>query len=351
MPSPPAPAVAAADEALHAPETDRDWSESFYQTFFDERGGVAGAVRLALSGRDRQPDGLVVLRPPGGGVLLARPAGRGRAGSGTGIGAGPLELECEEPLSRLRIRFDGECRFLPEPERLPDFAARLDELESRRLELDLVAESDRAAAYYPPYRRVPSAAPAPPEAAPGLVRRLRRALRRPREIARALRMRGGRHYEQPMRVSGEYRVDGAGGRFRGTGHRDHSWGVRDWSVATRWRWLTGSVGETAFSAMFLTTAGSHVVNGLVWRGSGVELPLEMRLDASFHAGGFGGRDVCLELGTGADRILVTGEVADNVVLPISGDGYDIRYSIGFTRYRLGGQTGLGVAEFLERVHP
>ena len=222
---------------------------------------------------------------------------------------------------------------------------------TRHVQLVLDVTGLHAPFFYPDYRRVTSPPPHRPAQRLGIARALRCAIRRPREILLALRMRSGRHYEQSVRVRGTITIEGKRFDVDGTGHRDHSWGLRDFGLAQRWRWLSGQMDGLAFNAMYLTIAGTHVTNGYVWR-DGRCAPLDdLHLETTFDETGLAGREVRLELTSAGDRLTITGDVLMNVPLPITGHGFSTMYNIGWTRYRCGDRVGYGVAEFLERLDP
>jgi hypothetical protein len=164
-------------------------------------------------------------------------------------------------------------------------------------------------------------------------------------------MRGGRHYEQSLRVSGSLKFGDKEVPFQGSGHRDHSWGIRDWMAAHRWRWLTGQLGDFAFNAMYLTIAGTPVINGFVWHDGRCDAVEALSLENSFDETGIAGRDMCISMTAGGQEFLVTGSVLSNVPLPIAGKDFFSMYNVGRARYRCGDRVGFGVAEFLERLKP
>jgi hypothetical protein len=268
----------------------------------------------------------------------------------TAVRSGPLLMECVEPLRTWRITYSGELRRFADPARIPAAVAAGEYGPAMAVQLSLEITGMHAPVFYPKYTRTSS----PPPNTTGRVgwrRALRRALRRPGEIALALRMRSGAHYEQSMRVRGDVTIDGQRVAFDGSGHRDHSWGLRDWGTLQHMRWLTGQMPGFAFNAVYITLAGSSITNGYVWM-DGEARPVDrVRLENTFDASGLAARDVRLTLGTGDREVVVTGDVLVNVPLPLDGRGTSTLYTVGWTRYRCGDRTGYGVAEFLERLDP
>jgi hypothetical protein len=342
--------VAAADESRHAPWPDPLWSESHYLHFSHHDGGLGGFVRLALHPPRNLSEAIVCLYLPDGRVGVTRLHGGLEQPDDRTVRAGTAAFVCVDPLKHWRVLFDGEL-----------FPFRADELQAgatpdptapgRRVRLDLDATGVHAPLYYPPYKKVADGPPHRPIAPLGFARRVTRAMRRPAEVRSALNMRKARHYEQSMVVGGSVTVDGDAMEFSGTGHRDHSWGPRDWMPSERWRWLTGEVGGLAFSAMYLTIAGTHVTNGYVWSEGRAASVDRLQLESTFDDTGLGLRTLSMELTAGGRSHLITGDTPFNVSQPITGPHFSTVYTVGRTRYRCGERTGYGVAESLERLYP
>lgn len=347
----PAAAVESVDEQLHAPLPDPLWSESYYFNFSDAAGRGGGFARISRQRSGDEAEGLLCLYLPDGiGVAHVKtPAPRRSDGA---ISAGALVFECEEPLARWRIRYDGDLHLLDDPRRIPEIHnghGAAPPMTGARL--DLVLTGLHAPFYYPDYRRVPEAPPHVARHRGGVAGALRRAARLPGEIASALRMRSGRHYEQSLAVRGAVVVNRAATGIDGTGHRDHSWGVRDWSILRRMRWLSGQMSGLAFNVVYISVPGSHVTNGYVCEDGRVAPVDIVRLATTFTDDGLAGRTIGLELGAGGRQYHIAGEVLLNVPLPIDGPGFSTMYTVGRTRYTCGDRTGYGVAEFLERLRP
>ncbi|MBF7014376.1 hypothetical protein QUC32_08270 [Novosphingobium resinovorum] len=72
--------------------------------------------------------------------------------------------------------------------------------------------------------------------------------------------------EQSGRVSGTLRIGTRTIDFTGSGHRDHSWGRRDWDALHYYRWFQGQSGD-AFSVHFweFYALGRRQVRGYVYK--------------------------------------------------------------------------------------
>lgn len=345
-------AVRAQDEALHVPTRDPLWSESLYLNFSDRPGMLAGFTRLALHPARKQAEGLLCLHLPRGKIGITHWFDLIELPNNGAVRTRTLVHECLEPLRRWCIRYEGDVLVFDDAAQIPiSVDSGAPPTVTERVTVDLEIAGLHAPFYYPVYQKVMTGPPHQERSPAGFVRRLRRALHRPREIVAALNARSGRHYEQSMQVRGSITIGGERLPFEGTGHRDHSWGPRDWSAAHRWRWLCGQMDGFAFNAMYLTIAGTHVTNGYVWSG-GRCTPLQaLELENTFDDTGLAGRDIRLRLTAAGVRYDIEGEVLTNVPLPIVGRGFSSMYNVGRARYQYATHAGYGAAEFLERLDP
>lgn len=73
-------------------------------------------------------------------------------------------------------------------------------------------------------------------------------------------------FEQSGSVRGVLRLGGRELVFDGFGHRDHSWGTRDWGVAQHWKWLEAQAGPDLAVHIFEYNAlGNTQLRGYVLR--------------------------------------------------------------------------------------
>lgn len=95
-------------------------------------------------------------------------------------------------------------------------------------------------------------------------------------------------FEQSMRTNGTITVSGRSVEVRdGFGHRDHSWGSRDYRALHHWKWMNAATvdGELSFHGFISFALGQRQVNGYVNRGGTlspiVEADAESTLDDAF----------------------------------------------------------------------
>lgn len=78
-------------------------------------------------------------------------------------------------------------------------------------------------------------------------------------------------YEQSGRTSGRLRLRGREIVIDGMGHRDHSWGTRDWNYFQHWKWINAATpdGSLTLHCMLTDALGERLTNGYVNRGGRV----------------------------------------------------------------------------------
>ncbi|WXG41996.1 MAG: hypothetical protein WED07_14740 [Candidatus Freyarchaeum deiterrae] len=72
------------------------------------------------------------------------------------------------------------------------------------------------------------------------------------------------HYEQSCKVNGTIRFsDGTSLEVDCYGHRDHSWGLRDYSKITKWDWMQAQFDDYAMNIIRLTIGKKTEISGFV----------------------------------------------------------------------------------------
>jgi hypothetical protein len=178
------------------------WSENFYFVVFDPQVGVGLAIHMGRWSRDTQLwREQIWLFLPDGRFALTRNIGR-RA-SKRGVAGSLLELTCEEPGKRWRIRYNGPTR-LASGEELVN--SPLVEGPLELLTLDLVFEATTEVW----------------------------------DFGKSMNeVWASSHYEQSGRIRGRVVAEGESILIDGLGHRDHSRGPRRLSGLKNTIWMQG----------------------------------------------------------------------------------------------------------------
>ncbi|WP_146175294.1 DUF7064 domain-containing protein [Paraconexibacter algicola] len=89
-------------------------------------------------------------------------------------------------------------------------------------------------------------------------------------------------YEQSVRTSGTLRVDGREIAIDGIGHRDHSWGPREWGVIQHWKWMNAATpdGSVSLHAWESSALGARHRLGYVNRGGEIAVITDLRVESS-----------------------------------------------------------------------
>jgi hypothetical protein len=89
-------------------------------------------------------------------------------------------------------------------------------------------------------------------------------------------------FEQSGRLTGTLTLDGREIAIDTTGHRDHSWGTRDWDSIQDWKWISAqSGGERSLNVLLMHARGQTTRHGYVWRDGAVWPVLDVRYSAEY----------------------------------------------------------------------
>ncbi|MBT2273808.1 DUF7065 domain-containing protein [Rhodococcus qingshengii] len=201
------------DEGMHAVADPRHWEESFYFNWSDRAADAFGFARISYN-RERGHADAVVLTMRDGKPELLYPAVRQRVSGDVAFGepltVRGLTLTMEEPYARWKIELRG---------------------------------ADQVDLQWTAFTGVADVRDSP--------------LTVPDDIEFD-------HYEQSGSVTGSITVRGRTYAIDGFGHRDHSWGWRDWSTITGWDWIAGQAGDRfAFNMTEIQFRGERHLVGFV----------------------------------------------------------------------------------------
>jgi hypothetical protein len=339
------------DEGTHPAGPQEHWNESFYVNCFDARQEIGLASRIAFSPNQGFADGFVLLYLPQGHTAFVRtwePCADHRGRNAVG----PIAHVCVEPFRQWRLRYQGPVYHFDDPLRMGDFMqTMLTDIPRKAVELELRFEAIHDVFdFHASMRR---------EWLSGteLLAKLRPRYffthlgPAMRKLALLRSMSGAQHYEHAGRIEGEVRIDGQAYEVRGSGQRDHSWGVRDMRVPTNWRWFSGQFGdELCFNAIKVEVLGLRASGGYVYHDGMVEALTEWTYTAEGLALREGPKRVALDLACGSGkRFALTGTALSNIpVIALTG-GRGAIVNETHTRFVYCDKVGRGVSEFMEQL--
>jgi len=315
--------IAASDDHTHALGPEKNFNESMYFNFFDNRLHRGGFLRLGNRANEHYAEVTLCVYEPDGTVLFNYK--RPEITSNNDYDVGGMRFETLEPLVRHRTTYEGSAVYLAKPEEMSDPVQAFRENPHKRISIDLQHE-----AVGPVYGSTGGD----------------RVITNPeKEFAKA-------HYEQHMRVAGKLAIDGESYDIDAFGLRDHSWGPRYWQNIHSYRWLTCSFGP-ALSIMvseIRPTPDSRIQGGVVIRDGVLERITAVEIDSQFDEERPFHRsmksDITLETG---EVVTIEGRVLGFIPLRNRREGHVTHIGEGMTEYRCLGHTGLGISEYLDQV--
>jgi hypothetical protein len=178
------------------------------------------------------------------------------------------------------------------------------------------------------------------------------------EARRAMLPLGRCHVEQSGRWIGIVRVDEKECTFDGTGSRDHSWGLRDWTAHDYSRLFTVRFGDdVAVHALTMSARGRPAEGGFLWREGRLETITRIECASEREAGRVRSFELQVSVASGS-RYGLLGSVERTLTIPVqverrlsrhlAGRCYSLLLHESFTRYEMEGRVGHGMAEFSER---
>ena len=315
--------IQASDDYTHPLGPEKNFNESMYFNFFDNRLGQGGFLRIGNRANEQYAEVTLCLYQPDGTVLFnyRRP----EIHDNDAFNAGGMRFETLEPLLRLRTTYEGTAVHLTEPAQMSDPGKAFRENPHRPISIDLVHE-----------------AVGPVYGSSGAGREVQDP---EREFAKA-------HYEQHMRVAGTLTIDGNAVEIDGYGLRDHSWGPRYWQNIHSYRWLTCSFGPdlNIMVSEVTPTPDVRLQNGVVIRNGNVERIVQVDIDSEFEAGTPYHRAMTAKVGLeSGESVTIEGAVKGFIPLRNRRQGMVTHIGEGMTEYRCLGRTGLGISEYLDQI--
>ena len=301
------------------PETDKihpfgkhaDWNESFYFNFYDKESDYCGFMRIGLKPNRNEKNMLCFLMSPEGHVIGTREV---EPFTDSQLRIKGLKFERILPDKEWRLEYRGSMRH-----------TRGSEIQRRDVAFDLNFKAINKVFDYQ-------------ESSSGYSELVSQVS--PAE-----------HTEQFGRIEGTATIGTKTISIRGLGERDHAWGTTDWIAPATWTWLSGQFSEgLAFNFTKLMIGKETVDAGFIYT-DGVNRPI-VRVDVSTDFERTGGprslKTIMMESDGKTHEIEAT--IMRTARLPFAGSiekTVSVLYET-LAKYRMGDQTGYGIAEYLVR---
>jgi len=321
-------------ESTHAQGTDKEWNESLYFNFTDPRTGIGGYTRIGVLPNQDSDIGVMMLFAGGKRLLVTSQGGRAETDGGFKVGS--LSYERVEPLKKWKLTFEGVMGDLDDARMLTQVDP--ESIPKRPVEVELEWEGIAAPFNFK-------------DSDPAAIAEMLVAAGTKLGDLRSVSKVGSEHYEQAGRVTGAIRFDGNARRFEGSGHRDHSWGVRDWSAPRAWTWLTCQFGdELAFNLSRVAIESVDIFNGFLCHG-GQNFPVRRaELTTVFEDDGLTQKSLRFTFeDTSGMTIEVEGNVLNVIPLDLRSRGHATMVNEGLAEYTWEGRKAYGIAEYLHQM--
>ncbi|MBC2717070.1 MAG: hypothetical protein HF978_17335 [Desulfobacteraceae bacterium] len=166
-----------------------------------------------------------------------------------------------------------------------------------------------------------------------------------------LRKIAAEHYEQAGSYKGTLKIGSRTIEIDAIGHRDHSWGVRDWHAPEKWTWLSVEFGDgVGLNLCRIVIGRVDMFLGYIIR-EGRNFPLkEYMLDTEFELDGMTQKKLHFRIeDVGGFRMNVTGRVFNVFHLTFKEDEKHTIINEGLTEYSWEGKKSFGISEYLHRL--
>lgn len=280
------------DDLKHTPTAEENYSESKWFSFYDETHDFWVSSRIGLEPNRARANRWLVVALEGNLIYHDLALNLDLPGEDWDrISVGGLQYQTIDPLARYRIRFGAE-----------------------NVSLDVLWE-----AVTPVFDYKDCSVPLPPSLAAA-------------------------HYEQSGKVRGAFHLSSTTYAIDGTGHRDHSWGVRDWEGFHSWVAFMGRFGQDTYFHIeqFHERTTGITRHGFIFA-EGENVPLkEAHVELGISRDGTFPRWVHLEVEDIRDHIyFIDGEIT--LTCPLSFGKCQVGESLG--TFSSGGETRLGIIEY------
>ena len=107
-----------------------------------------------------------------------------------------------------------------------------------------------------------------------------------------LKVAAQKHYEQGMKATGIVKIKEQGQikeerKFNSYGHRDHSWGTRDWVLIDKWNWIACQFDHCTINSARVEVFGKAIKQGFISTADSQEPIIDLEVETEY---GFKGKD-------------------------------------------------------------
>ncbi|HPR41230.1 MAG TPA: hypothetical protein PK718_01630 [Candidatus Methanofastidiosa archaeon] len=295
-------------DVLHEPNSEPEWNESFYFSFYDKDNDSYAFMRMGLRPNKKEKNMFCYISTP---HIVAGKRAYGHIYH-NGMETNGLKYEKLEAEKRWKMTYEGDMKVV---------SCKTLEYIDVKLDLEFNALNDMF-----DYRKCVTG---------------------PKEMMS--RSVASEHYEQFGRVTGKIEMLEKTLEIDGLGERDHSWGVRDWNAPRMWIWLTGQFSEKLALNVTKLIVDEGEVDAGFFHVDGTDHPIiGANIDTVFGDDG-APESFTMELTDAEGRVRsVDAKVIKNIKLPFMSEDKKTLSVMHETlaEYTYDGKKGYGIAEYL-----
>ncbi|MBD3227122.1 MAG: hypothetical protein GF329_02955 [Candidatus Lokiarchaeota archaeon] len=172
-----------------------------------------------------------------------------------------------------------------------------------------------------------------------------------------LKVAATRHYEQGMNVIGSVKLIENGQikeerKIKTYGHRDHSWGTRDWVLIDGWNWVACQFDDFTMNFTRARALGKIIEQGFISTKKGHERVTNIEVETEL---GFNGDKKAPKLSkyivtTPNRRFIITSKTWKSIYITRESDrGSTVVYE-QIAQFELDGRKGFGISEYMSSIN-
>ncbi len=327
------------DESRHQHTEDYFWNESHYFNFTDPKKKLGGFTRIGMMPNKKTATAFFSLWLEDGSILMFEQDDPVEVSLEVPR-VGELSYEMKRPQWEWRLRYQGRMLSYQDTRIFNELLEKGEKSpHSREVSLDLVFSG-----WSPCFNSKELFT------LRCFAERLVKNKSRLMDL-RAISKYASEHYEQVGTCTGELEIDGKKITVEGSGHRDHSWGTRQYEAMTKWTWLTGQFdGNVAFNLARVVMYSLDIMSGFICR-EGKNYPLRRaHLETEFEADGLTQKHILCRLeDVSGWEMEIVGTPLNIAPFLLEEEGNRFAAKEGFAEYRWNDRVGYGIAEYFHKL--
>ena len=171
-----------------------------------------------------------------------------------------------------------------------------------------------------------------------------------------LKISAQQHYEQAMRVTGTIKFKKKGELLENRqinclGHRDHSWGTRDWVNIDKWNWVTGQFDDFTVNAWRVEALDKVLKSGFISTADGNEPVTDVEVVTEYGIGKNerAPKSSVFKLKTPTRQITLESTTWKSLRLVRPSEGGIVEIYEQIAKFKMNRKVGVGISEYMDSI--